>query len=198
MRAFLRVAVAGAAATLLLGSCSLWTRPEGVVEGRPTAERFELTGRMAVRYEGEGYSGSLRWNHADGRDRLELYGPAGLFYARLSKGPEGASMVTSDGKTYSEPDAESLARAVLGWDLPLEELRHWLFARPAPGSAPTRIELDANGRPTVIEQNGWNISYLAYTTVGIDVLPSRIDLDHAGLKVRLIVSRWRDPGKTLP
>ena len=198
MRAFLRVVAAGAAATLLLGSCSLWTRTDGVVEGRPTPERFELTGRMAVRYEGKGYSGSLRWSHVDGRDRLELYGPAGLLYARLSKGPEGAAMVTSDGKTYSEPDADTLARAVLGWELPLEDLRYWLFARPAPGSAPTKLELDADGRPTLLEQNGWDVSYLSYATMGIDVLPSRLDLDHSGLKVRLIVSRWGDPDKTRP
>jgi len=153
---------------------------------------------MAVRYEGNGYSGSLRWHHANSQDRLELYGPAGLLYARLSRGPAGASIVMSDGRTFSEPDADLLARSVLGWELPLEELRHWLFARPAPGSVPTKLEFDAGGRPTLLEQNNWRIGYVAYSTVGVDLLPSRLDLEHSGLKIRLIISRWRDPGHEAP
>lgn len=193
MRSGLATAVAGLAAVSLLGSCSLWTRTEAKIEGRPTLERFELAGRIAVRYEGDGYSGSLRWSHADDRDRLELYAPTGTVFARLNRGPEGASMETSDGKTYRETDAGALSLSVLGWELPLEQLRHWVFARPAPGSSPTVYELGSEGRPVLLEQDGWRVAFLAYSTVGADLLPARMDLEHAGLKVRLIVTRWNDP-----
>ena len=198
MRAVFVVPAAGMAALLLLSSCSLQPRPEGMIEGRPTFERFEVAGRIAVRYDGDGHSGSLRWRHADGLDRLELYAPTGTVYARLSRGPDGASMEMSDGKRYHEADAETLSRSVLGWELPLEQLRYWVFARPAPGTAPTLFQLGAEGRPTRIEQDGWRVSYLAYSTVGADLLPARLDLENGGLRVRLIVTRWRDPGEGAP
>jgi len=189
----IRPAWAVALAVVLLSSCSWLTRQEGAVTGRPTADRFELNGRVAVRYEGDGYSGSLRWRHADERDRLELYGPAGLLYARLSRDAAGASMEMSDGRRFQEADAGALSRTVLGWELPLQQLRHWVFARPAPESAPTRFELDADGRPKLLEQDGWKVNYLAYSVVGPDVLPARMDLEYEGLKVRLIVASWNDP-----
>jgi outer membrane lipoprotein LolB len=189
------VRVAALAALSLIASCSLAPRREPTVAGRPTVERFELAGRIAVRYDGDGYTGSLRWRHADGRDRLELYAPTGTVFARLSRGPDGASLQMSDGKHYHEADASALSRSVLGWELPLEELRHWVFARPAPGSRPTRFDLGAEGRPALLEQDGWRVSYLAYSTVGSDVLPARMDLEHAGVKVRLIVARWSDGGE---
>jgi outer membrane lipoprotein LolB len=189
----IRPAWAAALAVLLLSSCSWFVRQEGAVSGRPTAERFELNGRVAVRFEGDGYSGSLRWRHADNRDRVELYGPAGLLYARLSRDADGASMEMSDGRRFQEADAGALSRSVLGWELPLQQLRHWVFARPAPDSAPTKFDVDGDGRPKVLEQDGWKVSYLAYSPVGVDVLPSRMDLEYEGLKVRLIIASWNDP-----
>lgn len=198
MRTAFAVSLAGVAAVFLLGSCSLGKRPDASVDGRPTLDRFELAGRIAVRIERDGYSGSLRWRHADARDRLELYGPTGMVFARLTRGPDGATMETSDGKRYSEPDAETLSRTVLGWELPLEQLRHWVFARPAPGSTPTVFELGPEGRPVQLEQDEWRVVFVTYATVGPDVLPSRLDLEHGSLKVRLVVSRWSDAGTGPP
>jgi outer membrane lipoprotein LolB len=198
VKAAFAVPAVGIAALLLLGSCSLLTRPEATVEGRPTFDRFELSGRIAVRVHDDGYSGSLRWRHVDDRDRLELFAPTGTVFARLSRGPDGATMEMSDGKRYREADAATLSRSVLGWELPLEQLRFWVFARPAPGSAPTRFDIGADGRPVLLEQDGWRISYLAYSTVGADVLPARLDLERTGLRVRLIVTRWSDPGLAAP
>lgn len=189
----MKPAWAAALAVLLLGSCTWFARQEGAVTGRPTAERFELNGRVAVRFEGDGYSGSLRWRHSDNRDRVELYGPAGLLYARLTRAADGASMEMSDGRRFQEADAGALSRSVLGWELPLQQLRHWVFARAAPDSLPTRFEVDGDGRPKLLEQDGWKVSYLAYSPVGTDVLPARLDLVYEGLKVRLIVTSWNDP-----
>lgn len=189
----IRPAWAAALAVLVLSSCSWFVRQEGAVSGRPTVERFELNGRVAVRFEADGYSGSLRWRHADDRDRVELYGPAGLLYARLSRDADGAAIEMSDGRRFREADAGALSRSVLGWELPLQQLRHWVFARPAPDSAPTKFDVDGDGRPRLLEQDGWKVTYLGYSPVGVDVLPSRMDLEHEGLRVRLIVASWNDP-----
>lgn len=156
----------------------------------PTPDAFELAGRIAVRFRGDGYTGSLRWQHRDGRDAIELYSPVGTVYARLASAPEGASLRMADGKRFDEPDARALARRVLGWDLPLAQLRYWVFARPAPTSVATRVDTDPQGRLTALDQDGWQVRYASFSTVGGDLLPDRIELEEPGLKVKLIVSRW--------
>jgi outer membrane biogenesis lipoprotein LolB len=42
------------------------------------------------------------------------------------------------------------------------------------------------------------VSYLEYAGGGASGLPSRMDLDAEGLKVRLIVSDWREPDAGSP
>ncbi|MCW5627130.1 MAG: lipoprotein insertase outer membrane protein LolB [Burkholderiales bacterium] len=174
-------------ALLLISGCATGPRDGAAVSGRPDPDRFDLAGRLAVRQGTDGYSGSLRWQHADDHDKVELFAPVGTLYARLTRSPAGAVMEFSDGKRYEEADAQALSRRVLGWELPLEELRYWAFALPAPGQPPERFDRDAAGRPIRLDQAGWKVSYLAYD----DVLPSRLDLEQGTLRVRLVVTRWQ-------
>ena len=179
--------------TLIVAGCAGTGRHDAVGGLRPEPARFELAGRIAVKFQGDGYSGSLRWRHVDEHDSIELYSPVGTIYARLSSAPEGASLQMSDGKRFDEPDARALARRVLGWDLPLAQLRFWVFAQPAPGSMPTRTEVDGKGRLAVLDQDGWQVRFLAYAGEGDDLLPQKLELEEPGLKVKLIVSRWGAP-----
>ena len=184
-----RCAAAVLAVTWLLAACASPAR-RGEEGPGPTPDRFELSGRIAVKYRGDGYTGSLRWQHRDSRDTIELYSPVGTVYARLASSPEGASLRMADGKRFEEPDARALARRVLGWDLPLAQLRYWVFARPAPATVATRVDTDPQGRLTTLEQDGWQVRYLSVASVDGVLLPDRLDLEEPGLKVKLIVSRW--------
>jgi outer membrane lipoprotein LolB len=194
----LRAAVLAAAAALLIAGCGTQAKRPGVVTGRPAPDAFELSGRIAVRYGGDGYTGRLLWRHVAARDRLDLYSPLGALHARLARWEAGASLQTSDGKRFEADDAGALARQVLGWDLPLESLRYWVFAREAPGGAPARLDAGPMGRPAVLEQDGWRVTYVEYSGPGPDELPSRLNLDSGGLSVRLIVSEWREASPEAP
>ncbi len=184
-----RAAVLLTAAWMLVACASPARRGEGESAG-PTPDRFELSGRIAVKYRGDGYTGALRWQHRDSRDTIDLYSPVGTVYARLASSPEGASLRMADGKRFDEPDARALARRVLGWDLPLAQLRYWVFARPAPATVATRVDTDQQGRLIALDQDGWQVHYLSFASVGGVLLPDRLDLEEPGLKVKLIVSRW--------
>lgn len=168
------------------------------VSGRPEIDRFEVTGRIAVRYNGDGYTGSMRWQHAGARDAVELYTPVGTLYARLRRDSAGAVMEMADGKRYEDKDAGLLSERVLGWQLPLDSMSYWLFTRPAPDRAPDRVEADDQGRPTLLQQSGWRVRYHDYTERASSLLPGRIDIDRPGLFVKLLVSRWGEPGPLGP
>lgn len=165
--------------------------PRRAVTGRAGPDAFELRGRIGVRYQGDGFSGSLLWRHVAGADRVELFGPLGTVHARLSRDGSGAVLETADGQRRAEPDAAALSRAMLGWELPLDALRHWAFGRAAPGSA-AQVEPDAAGRPARLLQDGWEVRYLAWDESAPDV-PRRIELAQPGLKVKLAVASLAEP-----
>jgi outer membrane lipoprotein LolB len=182
-----RFAAACLGASLLVG-CALV--PERAIVGRPSPEAFEVKGRIAVRYEGDGYTGTMRWNHTSALDTVDLYTPIGTLYARLTQDAEGAVMEMADGKRFAERDAGALSRRVLGWELPLASLPHWMFGDPAPQGGVAEVVRSPEGRPQQLEQSGWRVRFRSYFGEA-PTLPDRLELDRPGLTVKMIVSHWR-------
>jgi outer membrane lipoprotein LolB len=178
-----------AACAALVAGCAAPARRPSL--GRADPDFFELRGRIGVRYQGDGFSGSMVWRHAAGADRVELFNPLGAVHARLSRDATGAVLETADGKRHAEPDAEALSRAILGWELPLDALRHWAFGRAAPGTA-SQVERDAAGRPVRLLQDGWEVRYFAWDEVQPGV-PRRIELEQPALKVKIAVASLGEP-----
>lgn len=155
-------------------------------------EDFSLEGRVAVKVEQKGYSANLRWRHAGDVDALRLLSPVGTTVATLDATPAGVTLVDADRKVHRSSDIEALTRDVLGWDLPLDGLRHWVLGRPDPAAPVDEQARDARDRLTRLSQSGWRIAYQAYA--GDGVLPSRLTLVREGLNLRLVIDRWEFPG----
>jgi len=173
-------ALAVAAALLAAGCAELTERQPG----QPV--EFELTARFAARYGSEAASGQLAWRHEAGHDEVLISSPLGQGLARVTRGPQGATLVLSDDRRFTAPDAETLTEEVLGFRLPLKGLADWVRARPEAG-APAQTELGAQGRPASIEQSGWRIEYQEYEAGR----PSRLRLRYPGLELRIAISEWR-------
>lgn len=149
---------------------------------------FELSGRVAVRLEGRGYSARLRWQHRDSRDALWLYSPVGSVLARLTVAANSAVLTTADQATFHSSDVQELTREVLGWDLPLEGLQHWVVARPDPHAPIEDARRDPRDRLKSLRQRDWTISYLAYAADS--GLPSSMALQYGDLQLKLVIDRW--------
>jgi len=152
---------------------------------------FELTGRVAVRIGTRGYSARLRWARGQG-ESLRLYSPLGTVLATIESGADGATLATADKQTFRSNDIQGLTREVLGWDLPLEGLQHWVLARPDPAAPVDSERRDARGRLASLIQRGWTISYLAYAGDGL--LPSTLTLSYGDLSIKLVIDRWASIG----
>lgn len=151
-------------------------------------DAFSLTGRVAVKVEQRGYSAKLNWRHGADGDRLRILSPVGTVIAELETDASGATLTTAEKKVYRSGDVQALTREVLGWDLPLEGLQHWVVGRAEPGLPVQAEERDARGRLSKLTQNDWRISFLDYA--GDSALPARIALVYANLNLRLIIDRW--------
>lgn len=198
------------AAALLAGCASL---PEPVPDGSPeelyalrhaalvSLTVWELRGRVAFRAPGEGWQAGLRWVHREDAQSLDLTGPFGGGYLRLTEDDDGARLTDSAQRVYHAADATSLLAQTTGWAVPLDGLDHWVRGLPIP-DAPARRELDARGRLKRLVQRGWNIEYLAYGEFSGRELPSRLYIsrelppdtalgpEDPRLEVRLAIQSW--------
>lgn len=163
-------------------------RPAGsAVEGLPAA--FELSGRIAVRREEQGFSGNLRWQHRPGRDEIWILSPLGQAAARITVQPGEARLDPAEGEAQQAPDAETLTERLLGWRLPLSGLQYWILGSNSPES-PSVVEIDGEGHIARLVQDGWDIEFLRYADAGGRLLPKTLAVEREGLSIRLTVDEW--------
>jgi len=172
----------------VVAGCAAPRAPQVLPPSNAGINTFSLTGRVAVKLEQRGYSAKLSWRHAAAGDRLRLLSPVGSVIAELEADASGAMLTTGDKKVYRSGNVQALTREVLGWDLPLEGLQHWVVGRAEPEIPVQAEERDARGRLTKLTQNDWRISFLDYA--GDSALPARMVLAYDRLNLRLIIDRW--------
>jgi len=171
----------------LLGACA--TKPAVIPAGVTThLDQFDLRGRVAIKLDGSGYSARMRWQHLSDSDAVWLYSPVGSTIATITSNHHMATLVTSKKETYRSDNVQALTREVLGWDLPLPGLQHWVQGRADPELVVEAEERDEQDRITRLVQGGWHIEYTKYDDNAR--LPSAMVLRFADLRMRLVIDRW--------
>ena len=174
---------------ITLTGCSLVHRaPELSV---PDVGGFVVKGRLAVRQGDGGFSSSFLWQHALGRDEIELWGPLGQGRSRLVGDESEVTVYTAKGEVFRESDPEAGMRRWLGFSFPLAALTHWIRGERAPGYPTTEQSSDANGDLARLEQLSWRIEFSDYQTRADGRrLPGRIVAIRTGVKVTLLPGEW--------
>ncbi len=153
-------------------------------------DRWALQGRVAVAAGGEGFSGGLTWQQQGTRADVALRGPIGGAAYTIRVDGDGFSVTDRQGETFEGDEARALLAARLGAELPVAELRYWLTGAPAP-QAPGEETLGPDARLAGLEQSGWNVRYAGYRAAGELMLPARLELTAAGIRLRIAVSDWQ-------
>lgn len=158
-----------------------------------TAERhlvsaFELTGRMSASDNERAASGRLEWSHQPQHDEWTVFGPLGQIMGQLVSTPHGAVLHTADGARVDATSAQQMIPSLIGIDVPVGGLTHWVQAVPRPGARV--LGVDAAGRPARVSDAGWVIDYSAYAGSEPDAPPRRIDAHRGDKQIRLIIDEW--------
>lgn len=171
---------------LLLTGCAT----EPVVMHQPTQLdiAFAFNGRVSVKQGSQRDSAGVRWVHQDDDDEILLLAPLGKTVARIRRDANRATLEAS-GKGYIAQDMESLMQQALGWHLPLNGLRYWVTALPAPDGKST-VERNAHGQLRKLRQQGWEISYSRYAETTAEALPMRLSLKREGMEVQVVIDEW--------
>jgi outer membrane lipoprotein LolB len=190
--------VAAMAIVVLLASCR--TVPPPRERAAPTAwevrrpqlqarDKFALKGRVAVAAGGEGFNARLRWTQDGKQTRMSLDGPLGAGGVQVTSDGSAVSIVTSRGDRLDNDAARAELANRLGFDPPLDSLRYWILGVPEPGH-PAQESVDAQQRLSALQQDGWQIQYTDYMSVGGEWLPSKLTLQREGVRLRVVVDGW--------
>jgi outer membrane lipoprotein LolB len=171
--------------TLLAGCATVPTMVQRPVQ---TDAPFTFNGRVVLKQGEKRDNAGVRWVHSATEDEILLLAPLGQTVARIHRDAQEATLEAS-GKFYSAQDMESLMQQVLGWQLPLSGLQHWVYALPVPDTE-SSIERAANGQVSVLRQMGWEVSYSRYAAETPDALPLRLNLKRDGMEVVLLIDEW--------
>ena len=152
---------------------------------------FQIVGRISVRHDNDGFSGNLSWRHSPANDEFVLLSPLGQGVARITQNAQGVTLETADGKVLHAHDAETLTEQALGFRLPLSGLPNWVQAQLVGNDAKLRYHTD--GTLDSLTEQGWQIEYLSYRPIGTLLLPGKVFMENAELKLRLIIDDWQVP-----
>lgn len=153
--------------------------PEGALE-------FQVLGRIAARYAGDGFTGNVDWRHARNGDDMLIGTPLGQGVARIVREGDATQLTTANGREYRAPSAELLTEQALGFRLPLEGMADWVRGEPSPGSQ-SSITRFPDGKIQVLQQQDWRIEYLEYE----GGKPRLMQLDYPGVRLRFVITEWK-------
>ncbi len=155
---------------------------------------WRLAGRMTLELPSETWSGQLSWRAEGAEQVIDLSGPMGRGGGRLLLGGDRALLITRDGEHFEAADPDTLIAQLTGREIPVSGLVYWVrgLARPDVGFD---LRADREGRPRRLIQDGWEISYGAFETVGETAetfsMPKSLHLHRADMRLRVSVDRWQ-------
>jgi outer membrane lipoprotein LolB len=149
------------------------------------APAFDLSGRVAARYQERVFSSALRWKQTPDGDEIWLSTPLGQAMAHLRADADGAILTAADQRQYRASSIESLTRSALGWAFPVGGLRYWVRGVTAPGMSVRDMERDEAGRIVRFRQDALRIEFSYADSEAIRI--SRIHVAADAADIRLVI-----------
>ncbi len=195
-----RAATALAVAATLCACARLPTGSDGLSVERRRAtlesiDRWEMRGRLTVDTGDRGVQGRFTLRHDGDALDLTVRNALGAGVLRVAGRPD-ALTVTARGETRTLTDPEVELSELVGWWLPVASLPSWLLGFPDDGFRAT-TRPGADGTLASLEQRLWRVDYASYGLAPIDatgeqvLVPSRIEMTHRDLTLRLTIDDWR-------
>jgi outer membrane lipoprotein LolB len=186
---------------LMLSSCATVTQSPSAANQEKTLtwsqretqlsaiKNWTLSGALGIRQQGQSQFVSLTWLQQGGNYQQTISGPLGMGAVRIIGSPTHVTFWKSPQQQYVATTPEVLMQEQLGWQLPVSDLYYWIRGLPVPGIADNK-KLDAENHLVALQQQGWQINYLAYSDVnGID-LPTQIKLNNPMMNVKIVIRQW--------
>lgn len=157
---------------------------------------WQYGAKVAVNIDGESQQANLTWHYADQANAVRLFGPLGSGAIKLVFDQHSVEITNNKGQSYHGKSAQGLLADIVGWPLPIESLRYWLFAQPEP-TAVYYYQLNTVGQLSALRQRGWIVRYKDWRNFRGQLLPRKVfaeqisALGDLAISVKLLTKSWR-------
>jgi outer membrane lipoprotein LolB len=155
-----------------------------------------LNGRIAIINGQESWHLSMKWQRHGDKYILDLSGPFGTGHAQLTGTDEGVVLIDSDKNYFFAESPDRLLQEVTGLQVPVKSLLYWMRGIADWNIKTDKQSIDSFGRLAKLKQNGWDVHFKRYITVGKYELPQKIFINGFDLKVKIFVDEWDLKSKT--
>ncbi|MBS0359131.1 MAG: outer membrane lipoprotein LolB [Proteobacteria bacterium] len=152
--------------------------------------QWNIHGGIGIQQDQKGLNAAVRWTQSRDQYDIYLYGPIGSGSVKIMGTQQHVRLDTADNRHREATSAEELLLSETGWQIPVTNLMYWIRGIPIP-NVPATQQLDPTGQHlSSLQQSGWEIKYLRFTTVHGLELPRKIVLNHASIKVKIVITQW--------
>ena len=168
------------------------TEPSNSYKSQPanTVTHWQLQGRLSVQADQESWLLKLHWSQNHDYYEWHLLAPFNQGSYVLQHNERGTCLQDQEHIVQCAEDAEQLLQQSFNWKIPLGGLKYWVRGLSNPDVPIEHQLFDEQGRLKDIQQSGWRISILRYTTIDNIYLPEKIFMHHDRFKLKLVIQQW--------
>ena len=152
-------------------------------------KQWAISGRMSIQTPDEAWTGKLQWQQFPLNYQILFNTPTGQGAIKIRGDEDHVVLETSKGQSLIDDDEESLLYDVLGWDLPLDNLRQWILGS-SESKQLSEITLDEAGNIHQLLYPDWEVKYLRFQYVENYLMPKKLFITGPKLKLRLVIDKW--------
>lgn len=146
-------------------------------------DEWGFSGRFSASSQNDSVSASIKWQHADENDFLDISGPLGQGRTNIILNPNQVIIDNGEEQQVFFENIEFVVQRELGLEIPVIALRYWVLGLIHPGFDYTLIE---NG----FAQNGWKVQYSDLQWASDLLMPKKIKIIKGNVYLKLIVDSW--------
>ncbi|CAH9067487.1 Outer-membrane lipoprotein LolB [Pseudoalteromonas holothuriae] len=152
---------------------------------------WQANGKLAFISDTQRQSANFNWQYNNNKQQLILTSFIGTRILSLTELAQHSEL-QHDGKTYVDADSQQLVKRLTGLDLPIAQAPTWLTGMV---DNPNN-QYDTQGRlseSTWIDQRGqlWQAQYQQFSLVDGMWLPTRMNLSHKTLRIKVQLNSWQ-------
>ncbi|MEM7206909.1 MAG: lipoprotein insertase outer membrane protein LolB [Pseudomonadota bacterium] len=157
------------------------------VQAVSNMQKWRAMGRIAVKTKDDGGTVRLIWDQNQDDYTVRLSAPLGKGVVRLRSTENGAELSNSDGSIITGKSAEELVRQVFGWQMPIDQLGHWLTGLPGQHA---EYSLNTQSLLGSLNWKQWEAQFERYTDDRYPPLPSKIRVASNDVEIRVVIDSW--------
>lgn len=151
---------------------------------------WQVRGKLSVTSPQDSVTGYLTWEQQADQYQLFITGPFGQGSSRLSGDKNSAALLLPGWEhTQKAASAEQLMLTHMGWNFPVEDIRHWVKGQPSPESEAT-VQYGDSGLLENLQQHGWQVRYSRYSQHGGFWLPGLIKVSGHSFRFVFSIKEW--------